>query len=170
MNFFAGSPHFSWHALPATCLRKPINEICETNFAWISLGISHHFVLQFFLLIGKGLFCFQKPVLLSGEHLYTRELLWYRIPCTVWNFERRKPLKYKGFRQLNIGKNSRVLPMFSPHFPQKNQRQKTHFCRLKHISRLSGITYGAIRKFIKGGFVMRTKPKNGLNKQRENAR
>ena len=23
--------------------------------------------------------------------------------------------------------------MFSPHFPQKNQRQKTHFCRLKHI-------------------------------------
>ena len=136
MNFFADSLHFSWHTLPATCLRKPINEICETNFASfriISLGISHSFVLKFFLLIGKGLFCFQKTVLLSGEQLYTREPLWYRIPCAVWNFARRKPLKYKGFRQLNIDKNSRVLPMFSPHFPQKNQRQKTHFCRLKHI-------------------------------------
>ena len=56
------------------CLRKPINEICETNIASfqhririISLGISHHFVLKFFLLIGKGLFIFEKEFWSPGS-------------------------------------------------------------------------------------------------------
>ena len=64
MNFFAESPHFSWHTLPATCLRKPINEICETNFASFRIDFAWDFASFCFEVLsldrGRDFFVFKK--------------------------------------------------------------------------------------------------------------